>query len=185
MFFSSWLRKQNAKPRTNGRATSSFRPQLEVLEGRDVPSTLTAANSLDDGSAGSLRAEIAAAHSGDTIVFDATLAGTTIQLTSGELVINKNLTIQGPETISGGGYNGSRRAHAVGRRRRCSPRNGPERRWRPQVRETLWLLFLPRRVSSLARVFEVARSGTRVEQERTASTRQLTLDQPRRRRVQS
>ena len=55
MFFSSWLRKQNAKPRTNGRATSAFRPQLEVLEGRDVPSTLTVANSLDDGSAGSLR----------------------------------------------------------------------------------------------------------------------------------
>jgi hypothetical protein len=41
MFFSSWLRKPNAKPRTVRRATSTFLPQLEVREGRDVPSTLT------------------------------------------------------------------------------------------------------------------------------------------------
>jgi hypothetical protein len=72
-----------------------FRPQLEVLEGRDVPSTLTVTNNLDSGP-GSLRAEIAAAQNKDTIVFAANLNGQTITLTSGELVINKNLTIQGP-----------------------------------------------------------------------------------------
>jgi hypothetical protein len=71
-----------------------------VLEGRDMPSTLSVTTYADSGP-GSLRAEIAAAKSGDTIVFDPSLAGTTIGLTSGELVINKSLTIHGPETISG------------------------------------------------------------------------------------
>src|SRR5207244_1690279 len=75
--------------------TPRFRPQLEVLEGRDVPSTLTVMNNLDSGP-GSLRADIAAAHNKDTIVFAPSLDGQTITLTSGELVINKNLTIQGP-----------------------------------------------------------------------------------------
>jgi hypothetical protein len=102
MFFSSWLRKPNAKPRTSRRATSTFRPRLEALEGRSLPSTLTVTTYADSGP-GSLRAEIAAAQSGDTIVFDPSIAGTMIQLTSGELVINKNLTIHGPETISGNG----------------------------------------------------------------------------------
>jgi hypothetical protein len=77
------------------RRQTSFGPRLEVLEGRDVLSTLTVTNNLDNGP-GSLRADIAAAHSKDTIVFAPTLNGQTITLTSGELVINKNLTIQGP-----------------------------------------------------------------------------------------
>jgi predicted outer membrane repeat protein len=85
-----------------------FRPQLEVLEERDVPSTLTVTNNLD-GSAGSLRYEIAAAQSGDTIVFAPSLKGQTITLNPyfGELAINKNVTIEGPGAknlaISGGG----------------------------------------------------------------------------------
>jgi hypothetical protein len=66
-----------------------------VLEGRDVPSTLTVSNNLDNG-VGSLRAEITAAHSGDTIIFASSLNGQTINLTSGELLIKKNLTITGP-----------------------------------------------------------------------------------------
>jgi hypothetical protein len=61
-----------------------------------VPSTLTVTNNLDNGSAGSLRAEIAAANPGDTINFAPSLNGQTITLTSGELVLNKSLTIQGP-----------------------------------------------------------------------------------------
>jgi len=85
--------------------TPRFRPQLETLEGRDVPSTLTVLNNLDSG-AGSLRAEIAAAKANDTIVFAPSLNGQTIKLTSGELDITQNLTIQGPGagqlTISGG-----------------------------------------------------------------------------------
>src|SRR5579859_5127971 len=105
MSFSSWLRKLNARPRTSRRASSTFRPQLEVLEGRALPSTLIVTTYADSG-AGSLRAEIAAAKSGDTIAFAPSLDGQSIQLTSGQLIINKSLSIQGPGTgqlaISGG-----------------------------------------------------------------------------------
>ena len=59
-----------------------------------MPSTLTV-TSLADSGAGSLRADIAAAHSGDTIDFAPSLDGKTITLTKGELLINKNLTIAG------------------------------------------------------------------------------------------
>jgi hypothetical protein len=78
---------------------------VEALEERDVPSTLIVMNNLDSGP-GSLRADIAAAHSGDIIDLSG-LGGQTIALTSGELVLNKSLTIQGPSaplapvTISG------------------------------------------------------------------------------------
>src|SRR5262249_1272104 len=98
MFFSSWLRKPNAKPRTSRRATSTFRPRLEVLEGREVPSTLTVTNNLDSYYSpppGSLRAEIAAAQPGDTIVFHQSLKGKTITLGGSELYLDKNLDIEG------------------------------------------------------------------------------------------
>jgi large repetitive protein len=78
---------------------------LESLEDRQLLSALTVTTAADSG-AGSLRAEIAAAHAGDTIHFASSLDGQTITLTSGELLINKGLTIQGPGaaqlTISGG-----------------------------------------------------------------------------------
>ncbi len=100
MLFASLLRKP-----IRTRTAAGFRPQLESLEARDVPSTLTVTNNLDSG-VGSLRAEIAAATGKDTIVFAPTLAGKTITLTSGELDITRNLTIQGPGagklSISGG-----------------------------------------------------------------------------------
>jgi hypothetical protein len=118
MFFSSWLRNRTSNPRAK-RATAArpkqtrFRPLLEALEDRWVPSTLTVTNTLDSG-AGSLRADVAAATSGDTIVFNipksdpgynATTGVWTITLTSGEMDITKNLTITGPGdanmTISG------------------------------------------------------------------------------------
>jgi hypothetical protein len=66
-----------------------------VLEGRSLPSTLTVMTTADSGP-GSLRADIAAAQSGDTINFDPGLNGQTITLTSGELAISKSLTIEGP-----------------------------------------------------------------------------------------
>jgi hypothetical protein len=82
-----------------------FRPRLEVLEGRDVPSTLTVTNTLDNGK-GSLRYEIAHASKNSLIVFAPSLDGQTITLTSGELDITKGMTIEGPGadklTISGG-----------------------------------------------------------------------------------
>jgi parallel beta-helix repeat protein len=96
----SWLHKQmTARPHTRRAPahgpTPRFRPRLEALEGRDVPSTLTVTSTADSG-AGTLRAEIAAANSGDTIVFAPSLDGQRIELTSGVLDINKSLTIQGP-----------------------------------------------------------------------------------------
>src|SRR3954471_14169170 len=72
-----------------------FRPRFEGLEDRTVLSTLTVTNNLDSG-AGSLRAAIKAAASGDTIVFAPSLVGQTIALTSGELAISKSLDIEGP-----------------------------------------------------------------------------------------
>ncbi len=92
-------RRKSAARRTVG-------PRVECLEDRVVLSMLTVVNLLDKGT-GTLRAEIAAAHSGDTIVFAPSLDGQAITLTSGELLIKKNLTIAGPGagelTISGGG----------------------------------------------------------------------------------
>ncbi len=72
-----------------------FLPRLESLEDRTVPSTLAVLNNLDNG-AGSLRAAIQAASSGDTIVFAPSLNGQTITLTGGALAISKSLDIEGP-----------------------------------------------------------------------------------------
>jgi Right handed beta helix region len=69
-----------------------------VPEARAVVYTVT---STADSGPGSLRNAIATANSGDTIVFSSTLAGQTIQLTSGELVIAQNLTIDA-SSLSGG-----------------------------------------------------------------------------------
>jgi hypothetical protein len=111
MSFFSWLRKRTSTRSTRWHGlqirptTRRFRPRLEALEDRWMPSTLTVTNNLDSG-AGSLRADIAAAKSGDTIVFAPSLDGKTITLTSGELSITTGMTIQGPGaaqlTISGG-----------------------------------------------------------------------------------
>ena len=111
MLFSSWLRnwKRSApaarrRTPTSPHQRASLRPRVEALEDRWLPSTLAVTNTQDHGH-GSLRAEIAAAHSGDTIVFSPTLDEKTITLTSSELDLTKNLTIQGPGagklTISG------------------------------------------------------------------------------------
>jgi hypothetical protein len=115
MSFSSrprnWLRPAPAsRRRTHAslRQRAIFRPRLEALEDRWLPSTLTV-TSIKDSGAGSLRAEIAAAHSGDTIVFSPKLDGKTITLTTGEMDLTKDLTIQGPGagqlTISGNSAN--------------------------------------------------------------------------------
>jgi hypothetical protein len=101
MCFSCWLRKPSVKPRASRRATSAFRPRLEVLEGRALASanTLTVTNLYDNGP-GSLRNEIGQVTSKDnTIVFDKRLGGT-ITLTSGELVISKSLTIKGDGRVT-------------------------------------------------------------------------------------
>jgi hypothetical protein len=90
------LARAEHRPQTaRHRARHCFVPGLEILEGRIVPSTITVLNTLDKG-AGSLRDAITKAGNGDTIVFDPSLNGQIITLTSDQLTINKNLDIEGP-----------------------------------------------------------------------------------------
>src|SRR5947209_16982329 len=79
-----------------GHRPARWRPRLEVLEDRFVPSTLTVTSAADDGTSGTLRAVIGAASPGSTIVFDHRLDGKTIALTRGQMNLNKNLDIEGP-----------------------------------------------------------------------------------------
>jgi hypothetical protein len=101
MWLDSLLRSLKPSP---GPYRRPFRPRLELLEGRDVPSTLTVLNNHDAG-AGSLRDAIGHAHDGDTIVFAPGLAGQTIALTSDQITIKTSLDIEGPGadklTVSG------------------------------------------------------------------------------------
>src|SRR6516164_4596961 len=95
--FLRWRKQQSANNRGNRRrklAWRTFQPRLLVLEDRTLPSTLTVLNNHDSGD-GSLRGVIAQAHDGDQIIFDHSLRGQTITLTSGELAINKDLDIEG------------------------------------------------------------------------------------------
>jgi predicted outer membrane repeat protein len=90
----SWLHKRmTGAPLTRHaparKPTLRFRPHLESLEHRDVPSTLTVTSPYG------LPSAIGAAANGDTIVFAPSLNGQSIQL-DGELKITKNLNIQGP-----------------------------------------------------------------------------------------
>src|SRR6266487_1364136 len=82
------------------RKHSAFRPRLEVLEDRWMPSILTVTNNLDTDRftppiPGSLRYEIGVAQSGDTIVFSQSLKGQTLTLNGEELYIDKSLDIDG------------------------------------------------------------------------------------------
>src|SRR5262245_1090296 len=112
MLFRSLLKSLKSRPSVATFRRSPHRPRtpqlrVEVLDDRWVPSTLTVTNNFDTGALGdgSLRGEIAAAQSGDTINFAPGLAGQTITLTGGELVITKSLDIEGPGakwlTVSG------------------------------------------------------------------------------------
>src|SRR2546422_3326762 len=103
MLFSSLFRGMAARPqRTRPRrgCRQPWRPRLEVLEDRTMPSTLTVLNTLDSG-AGSLRQAILDAAPGDTI---AVTAAGTIALNN-TLTIDKDLTVSGPGrdrlTVSG------------------------------------------------------------------------------------
>jgi hypothetical protein len=99
-----------------------FTPCVEALEVRTALSTLTVLNNSDHDP-GSLRARIAAASNGDEIVFDPTLAGQTIALTTGELLQDKDLTITGPgsDELAISGNNASALSSPGTRGRRRSP----------------------------------------------------------------
>lgn len=66
-------------------------------------------NTADSGK-GSLRAALDSAQAGDTIQFDSSLANKTITLTSGELAITKDITIDGAgaENLTISGNNATR-----------------------------------------------------------------------------
>jgi hypothetical protein len=136
MSFTSWLRnlrllsspgraeRQFRSKPSHRKPAARFRPQLEVLEDRLTPSTLTVTTALDEFDGGtalnpagadgqlSLREAIGAASSGDQITFAPSLNGSTIQLdyTKGEFIINKNLDIVGlgAANLAVSGQNSSR-----------------------------------------------------------------------------
>src|SRR5262245_57151602 len=86
------------------------RPWLGVLEGRVTPATFTVSNTADSGM-GSLRQAVADANGlagSDTIIFDSGVfnAQKSIVLTTGQLVVSTNTTINGP--ISGVIINGNK-----------------------------------------------------------------------------
>src|ERR1700724_2385418 len=88
-------RASQPQPRRPQQRPRAARLCCEQLEDRMVPSTLTVLNNADSGS-GSLRNTLAAAHNGDTIVFAHHLqGGPTITLMS-QLIVSKDLDIEGP-----------------------------------------------------------------------------------------
>jgi hypothetical protein len=97
------MSRSNAPGARPGKACRRFayRPRLETLEGRCLPSTVT---NLDNAGPGSLRQAILDTPAGGTVDFQPGLSGT-ITLTTGELLINKDLTVAGPGadvlTVSG------------------------------------------------------------------------------------
>src|SRR5262245_56797294 len=106
-----WLRRFLRFPRHAPHRRAGRQLRFDTLEDRCLLSTLTVLN-LQDNGAGSLRQAILSAASGDTINFQAGLSGT-IVLTSGELAVNKDLTISGlgADQLAISGNNASRVFH--------------------------------------------------------------------------
>src|SRR6516162_961623 len=81
----------------------NFRPCLEGLEDRCVPTTLFVTSNADNGAAGTLRSAVQQARKNDTIEIDTTQ---TIVLTQGVIALEKDLTIEAAKnttaTVSGG-----------------------------------------------------------------------------------
>src|SRR4028118_1314375 len=89
-------------------APLAVNPQA-IADYRGTLATVTVTNNNDSGP-GSLRDAIAQAAAGDTIQFASSLASQTITLSNGQLVINKNLTIDatGASNLTISGNNTSR-----------------------------------------------------------------------------
>jgi hypothetical protein len=90
MVRSLWRKRAPHAPSAGPRA----RLRLEPLEDRTLPSVLTVLNNNDSGR-DSLRDALSRAVNGDVINFDEGLAGSTITLTSGELTVAADVSIEG------------------------------------------------------------------------------------------
>src|SRR5262249_38462852 len=107
MSFSSWLRKLrfagHRRPTRGPRPALRFRPQLEALEDRIVPSQVgLTVTSLADSGPGTLRAAIQSADAGshtDTYAIGFAVAGT-IDLQSSLPELTNSIAIQGPGAAS-------------------------------------------------------------------------------------
>ena len=86
---------------------------LIALSTQAATSTVITTN---DSGAGSLRQALADVVDGDTINFDSALNGQTITLTSGELLVNKSISINGPgaDNLTVDGNHASRVFHVSG-----------------------------------------------------------------------
>ena len=82
----------NIKQNIRSRCVMALALIIQLLPGfaNTIPVTNT-----DDLGAGSLRNALTIAASGDTIIFDASLSGDTIRLTSGHIAISENISILG------------------------------------------------------------------------------------------
>jgi hypothetical protein len=67
-----------------------------VKVGNALPANIIVVTNTNDSGPGSLRQALVDANDGDTIDFDSSLNGQTITLTSGQLVLDKSVTISGP-----------------------------------------------------------------------------------------
>ena len=76
------------------RGRPPFKPGLEALEERWAPAVDIVTSAADSGP-GTLRAVVNTAAANDTINFDASLQGQTITLSTGQITLNKSLTIDG------------------------------------------------------------------------------------------
>jgi hypothetical protein len=100
----SWLRAR--KTTGIGQRAARYRPRLDVLEDRTLPSTFTVLNLADSG-AGSLRQAVldANANPGPDVISVASNLSGTIALTSGQISITDDLVLDGPGannlTVSG------------------------------------------------------------------------------------
>ncbi len=74
---------------------SKYASSIELLESRIAPAALVVTSVADAGT-GTLRDTITGSHAGDVISFAPALMGKVITLTSGEILINHSLTINGP-----------------------------------------------------------------------------------------
>jgi hypothetical protein len=110
---SHWFQRQfrSGRPsRLGGRSRGGFRPRLEALEQRCVPTTWNISSSADDVTMiGTLRWAVANAHDGDVIkILPEVWSGEArhVTLTQGELFLNHNVTIEsvGPEAIIDGNF---------------------------------------------------------------------------------